>query len=145
MKNLYINRLLLFVFVAVVGFGCSKDEDEVKVEVKPVDQLVGTYDMTGEVIGEDNSVDITGHVKISKNGEDIIIDLDGKVFPANQINSDDGAIEFNIPKRFIFIDEVAYNMEGEGYLTGSTLFLMLDLVTIGTDISLEMHLMGIKK
>lgn len=82
MKNLYFNRLLLFVFVAVVGFGCSKDDDDVKPDIR--EQAIGSYSYTGYAIAENGSnATVSGHMIVSKHGSDnnmliISIELDGE-------------------------------------------------------------------
>lgn len=68
MKTLYFNRLLLFVFVALVGFGCSKDKDEVKPDLR--DQVTGSYDMEASFITTEGTFAIDGTITVSKHGSD---------------------------------------------------------------------------
>lgn len=51
MKSLYFNRLLLFVFVAVVGFGCSKDDgDNVKPKIQPTSLEITVKNNLGSIV-----------------------------------------------------------------------------------------------
>lgn len=69
MKSSYFNRLLLFVFVAIVGFSCSKDDDD-KVQPDLREQVVGNYDVDVKFIATEGTVTLEGTMTVSKHGSD---------------------------------------------------------------------------
>lgn len=143
MKTLYFNRLLLFVFVALVGFGCSKDKDE----VKPVDKLLGSYDVLVIMTSsEDHYEQYPSEATISKgNNEDIIIKVGSMQFSGNQVKSLEGGIEFNIPSQPIKLDDLNLIASGEGGVSESLLVLTISLTKPWEDGYIDLDIMGEKK
>lgn len=143
MKNLYFNRLL-FVLVAIVGFGCSKSEED----VSPIDKIVGTYYVVGLIYNyglgyEDN---VEGNLIISKNGDGVIITIDEWDFYVNKIEADGNTINFNFFDEPAMIEEEIFMVDGEGSAIGSDIALAFTFTNFANeDITLDMDVMGSKK
>lgn len=142
MKNLYFNRLLLFVFVAVVGFGCSKDD-----EVNPTDQLVGTYDVLVIMTSsEDDYEQYSSEAIISQNGnEGITIKVGTLQFSGNKVKSSDGGVEFNIPDQPIDLDGLNVVANGEGGVSDTFLSLTIEFTKPGEEGYIDLDIVGSKK
>ena len=98
MKKFYVNQLLVLTFFAVLGFSCSKDDDEVKVDLR--DQAIGSYDISGEVVTGVGNYSVDGVLVVSKHASDqnrMILSFEGGTFYAEKIAEASNGITFDIP------------------------------------------------